>query len=318
MPSGHTVAGTGQEPKAQLGSVLSAQVSRHEPKQVTPEQGNVEQSKAQVLKASQVAVQLPPPQVKSQVLPPAQWHVWPEQSPSQWGLDPWQSTLQLPTLPQVKSHVACTPQVQSSPLHAAVQVLPASQVAGQSPFAQESAQVQPCGQVQALPEQVSWQHWPALQAVSVEQSVVQPPPAPPVPLDEALLDDEEVVDEELVDDEVVVDEELVDVALVDVVLLEEVDVVLLVAVALVVLVPDVPPAPPVVVKTDAPPSPGTPEEPQPCGTPAAIARSTAAAKAAAPVRACRRRSNAIRRSIAQPRPSAAGVAAGRGPVTPYA
>jgi hypothetical protein len=75
LPSGHTVAPTGQEPNAQLGSVLSAHVSRHEPKQVTPEQGNVEQSKAQVLNASQVAVQLPLPQVKAQVLPPAQWHV---------------------------------------------------------------------------------------------------------------------------------------------------------------------------------------------------------------------------------------------------
>ena len=84
------------------------------------------------------------------------------------------------------------------------------------------------------------------------------PPAPPVPLDEALLDDEVVVDEELVDDEVVDDEVVVDEELVDVVVLEEVDVVLLVAVAL-GAGPRRPAGPPVVVKTDAPPSRARPK-----------------------------------------------------------
>jgi hypothetical protein len=127
--------------KAQLEAVLSAHVRRHAPEQLTLWQGNLEQSNLHVLNASQVAVQLPWPQVKSQVLPTPQWHVLPAQSPLHAGLPSWQSTLQLPW-PQVKAQELPPAQVHAPPAQSPVHVpLPPWQSTVQLPWPQVKPQL---------------------------------------------------------------------------------------------------------------------------------------------------------------------------------
>jgi hypothetical protein len=142
-----------QVSNAQFGAPLLAHVREQAAlaSQVTGGQVLPLQATVQVLLAVHAVGQVPPLQLNSQVLPPAQKHSPPLQLPWHAGLLPSQTMSQLPAL-QLNEQALPEPHTQLPPLHSPLQVgLFPSQPTSQLPPTHEKSHAAPDAQKQPAP-----------------------------------------------------------------------------------------------------------------------------------------------------------------------